>query len=326
MTRDILLFGAIRPISLDAINGNGDMVKTLVMGTVLPIIFLEKEKKIMLYQNKFVPLWHPIKTDMPRQQRKRSGTGIYHVMLRGINRQDIFEDDEDYQTMIGLMRTLAYRHDENGILLQPSCIFYAYCLMSNHVHLLIREREHNVSEIVKKLGIAYAYYFNKKYGRNGHLFQDRFRSEPVDSMDYFIELFRYIHQNPVKAGLIGKVGEYPWSSWNEYTGRSMQVYPLCAVSSVLSRIRRENLTEWVCTPVDGYSDIIDIDSEGRTSHSDNDIKAFLLNNHGIANPLMVQSLEKGRRNHILKSAKDFGAGIRQLSRLTGVSFGVIQKL
>ena len=97
---------------------------------------------------------------MTRRIRKRSGTGIYHVMLRGINRQDIFEDDEDYRQMIGLLHTLTERRDENGLLLQPLCTFYAYCLMSNHVHLLIRERAETISEVVKKLGIAYAYYFN----------------------------------------------------------------------------------------------------------------------------------------------------------------------
>ena len=263
---------------------------------------------------------------MPRHARKLSDTGVYHVMLRGINRQDIFEDDEDYRQMTGCLRSLTERYDENGHLLQPLCTFYAYCLMSNHVHLLLREREDTVSEVVKKLGIAYAHYFNKKYGRNGHLFQDRFRSEPVDCMDYFVVLLRYIHQNPVKSGIVETVEDYPWSSWNEYIGNDVQGNPLCAVSSVLARIDRCDLAEWISTPVDDYKDMLDIDTEESQSLSDNDIRTFLLKTHGIVNPLMVQSLEKGRRNYVLKSAKVFGAGIRQLSRLTGVSFGIIQKL
>ena len=115
---------------------------------------------MLLYSNKCVPLHCPMTNDMPRRIRKISGTGIYHVMLRGINRLDIFEDDEDYRQMIGLLHTLTERRDENGLLLQPLCTFYAYCLMSNHVHLLIRERAETISEVVKKLGIAYAYYFN----------------------------------------------------------------------------------------------------------------------------------------------------------------------
>ena len=142
---------------------------------------------------------------MARQIRKKSGTGIYHVMLRGINRQDIFEDDEDYLQMTSILRGQSERYDEKGLRLPPFCTFYAYCLMSNHLHLLIQEREDNISDIVKRIGVTYAHYFNKKYERNGHLFQDRFRSEPVDDIGYFITLLRYIHQNPLKASEVNKM-------------------------------------------------------------------------------------------------------------------------
>ena len=73
---------------------------------------------------------------MPRQERTKSGTGIYHVMLRGINRQDIFEDAEDYLQMVACLRGLTERYDENGVAVEPLCTFYSYCLMSNHLHLL----------------------------------------------------------------------------------------------------------------------------------------------------------------------------------------------
>ena len=106
---------------------------------------------------------------MSRQIRKKSGTGIYHVMLRGINRQDIFEDDEDYLQMTSILRGQSERYDEKGHLLPPYCTFYAYCLMSNHLHLLIQEREEAISDIVKRIGVTYAHYFNKKYERSGHL-------------------------------------------------------------------------------------------------------------------------------------------------------------
>ena len=74
---------------------------------------------------------------MPRQSRKKSGTGIYHVMLRGINRQDIFEDAEDYLWMVSLLRGLVERMDEKGNPVLPACNIYAYCLMSNHLRLLL---------------------------------------------------------------------------------------------------------------------------------------------------------------------------------------------
>ena len=83
--------------------------------------------------------------NMPRQSREKSDTGIYHVMLRGINRQDIFEDEEDYRKMILFLRGLVERTDDNGLRIQPSCLIYSYCLMSNHLHLLVKEKDEGVS-------------------------------------------------------------------------------------------------------------------------------------------------------------------------------------
>ena len=141
---------------------------------------------------------------MPRQSRKNSGTGIYHVMLRGINRQNIFEDSDDYFKFIKLLHQSAHPKDEKGLELPPLCLFYAYCLMPNHVHLLLCEKNWPLGEIVKSIAASYALYYNKKYGRIGHLFQDRFKSEPCNDAHYFMTLFRYIHQNPVKAGLVSQ--------------------------------------------------------------------------------------------------------------------------
>jgi len=262
---------------------------------------------------------------MARELRKKSGTGVYHVMLRGINRQDIFEDDEDYKQMTSILRGQSERYDEKGHRLSPLCIFYAYCLMSNHLHLLIQEREDNISNIIKRIGVTYAHYFNKKYERNGHLFQDRFRSEPVDDIEYFVTLLRYIHQNPVKAGIIENINDYPWSSWKEYSSENGPA-SFCYTRAVFARVGQADLLGMINTPVEDDGQIMDIDTDGSKTISDSDVKAFFQMSHGIANPLMVQSLEKTRRNEVLRYALCFGAGIRQLSRLTGVSFGVVRKL
>ena len=103
---------------------------------------------------------------MPRQARKQSGTGIYHVMLRGINRQDIFEDDEDYYQFIITLDRMRVKYDDNGIPCGSNCTYYAYCLMSNHFHLLIRERDEKVGDTVKRIASSYVYYYNRKYGRD----------------------------------------------------------------------------------------------------------------------------------------------------------------
>ena len=126
-------------------------------------------------------------------------------MLRGINHQNIFEDAEDYYQFINTLDRMRVRNDDEGLPCGTNFTLYAYCLMSNHFHLLIREREDNLGMALKRIAGSYVFYYNRKYGRDGHLFKERFKSEPVNDMTYFTTLLRYIHQNPVKAGIVENV-------------------------------------------------------------------------------------------------------------------------
>ena len=117
-----------------------------------------------------------------------------------------------------------------------------------------------------------------------------------------------------------------WSSWHEYAGTPASQPCICRTSAVISRIDTADLLSLIDDPLNDSMNIIDVETTEAVYHTDSELKEFLSNTHGVSNPLMVQSLEKSRRNYILKSMKDYGAGIRQLSRLTGVSYGVIQKL
>ena len=116
--------------------------------------------------------------------------------------------------------------------------------MSNHFHLLIREREERVGETIKRIAGSYVYYYNRKYGRDGHLFKERFKSEPVNDMSYFTTLLRYIHQNPVKAGIVEHVREYEFSSWGEYDGSVDSVFQICDTAAVLRRKPYEQLNDF----------------------------------------------------------------------------------
>ena len=133
--------------------------------------------------------------EMPREARKISQNETYHIMLRGINQQQIFEDEEDYQKFIEIIKSY-----------QAICEYkvFAYCLMGNHIHFLMEFGKESIGQVFKRIGSKYVYWYNIKYQRKGHLFQDRFKSEPVDDDAYFLTVNRYIHQNPVKAGLCKK--------------------------------------------------------------------------------------------------------------------------
>ena len=143
---------------------------------------------------------------MPRYPRQYSKTGIYHIMLRGNERKDIFIDEENKKKFIKIV--IQKKADEAFKL-------YAYCIMDNHLHLVIKEQKEPISRIVKKITTSYAYYFNNKYRRVGHLFQDRYKSETIEDEPYLLSVIRYIHNNPEKAG-ISKKEKYKWSSYSNY--------------------------------------------------------------------------------------------------------------
>ena len=258
---------------------------------------------------------------MARQPRKQSGTGIYHVMMRGINRQDIFEDEGDYRFFIRMLTQIVYPKDDNGIILPPFSTFYAYCLMSNHVHLLMREGTESLSASVKRIAAAYARYYNKKYQHYGHLIQDRFKSEPVNDSSYFFTLLRYIHQNPMAAGISADVASYEWSSWREFE-RGLDEGSVCSVQQVLRRMPIDELRELVFEPLPKATQILDFDNASKV-RNDEDVFNYLLS-FELREPTDIQLYSKERRNYILHSAKEFGASIRQLARLTGISEGIIR--
>ena len=144
---------------------------------------------------------------MPRQSRQKSPTGLYHITMRGVNKNDIFLDDEDYSSFLGYLQSMK---------IASGLQIYAYCLMKNHIHLLLKEEKEDLAISFRRLGAGFVGWYNRKYKRVGHLFQSRYSSEIIDKDAYFLAVLRYIHQNPVKAGIVEEVTDYRWSSIHEY--------------------------------------------------------------------------------------------------------------
>ena len=264
---------------------------------------------------------------MPRQARKESGTGIFHVMMRGINHQNIFEDEEDNYQFINTLDRMRVGYDDEGNVCGRNCCYYAYCLMGNHFHLLIRERDERVGETIKRIASSYVYYYNRKYGRDGHLFKERFKSEPVNDIEYFTVLLRYIHQNPVKAGIVEKVKDYEFSSWGEFDGTVEPVFQICDVNTVLNRITFKELEEWVNDPLDDNVCCLDNENEKpRYRLSDDQVWLQIIKLTGVTNSSDFQKLNKDKQREILRTLLDIGASVRQLQRLTGLGRGIIQRV
>ena len=263
---------------------------------------------------------------MARLSRLPSYTGVYHVILRGVNRQDIFESDKDYLKFLSLMERVAFPVDETGMRIPPLLVIYAYCLMPNHVHLLVREQKCRVSDALKCISGTYAGYFNKKYEHVGHLFQDRFRSETVNDWEYFLTLMRYIHQNPVAGGLVREVEYYRWSSWREYDPKMYSDVPLCATKSVYTKISFDALKELVDTPLPKTQRVLDFDSDTGRHVSDERLREYIRAEFGITEMSTIQHLAKKERNEIIVKLLAFCENVMQISRVTGISRGVIIRL
>lgn len=146
---------------------------------------------------------------MPREARKESKTGYYHVMMRGNNRSRIFNQLRDKEFFL---EQLQYQIDEGNILI------VAYCLMDNHIHLLIHSDLQAMAEALKWINIKFAGRYNTKYNQIGHVFQDRYKSEVINTEEHFLQAIRYIHNNPVKAKIVSNVSDYQWSSYKSYLG------------------------------------------------------------------------------------------------------------
>lgn len=131
----------------------------------------------------------------------------YHIMSRGNHRLEIFRDDEDRQVFLSMLTQVKEKHPFK---------LHAYCLMSNHVHFHLETIEADPGKIMKLLNMKYAIFFNKKYRFVGQLMQGRFRAEVVEDDRYFLALNRYIHLNPVEAGIVLRPEDYRWSSYNAY--------------------------------------------------------------------------------------------------------------
>lgn len=259
--------------------------------------------------------------------RKHSDTGVYHAILRGVNKQQIFECTEDYHRFLNILRAQTLQEqDEAGHRSKPHCVIYAYCQMGNHVHLLIKESGETLAQIMKRISSSYVYYYNHRYGRIGHLFQERFKSQPVGDRDYFLTWLRYIYQNPLKPHLVSSLREYRWSSWLEYLGQEKNAF--CATNVVLGRISIEELSTLIEEPLTENEDegLLDIEETPVKTHfSDEEIWHVLTNLCGKTTSAEFQQLPRSQQKHYLWEAHEKGIGPRALSRLTGVPYSIVQR-
>ena len=246
--------------------------------------------------------------------------------MRGINHQNIFEEQEDYYQFLTTLDMMALSYEPDGTPSERNYILYAYCLMSNHIHLLIREREDKIGMAIKRIASSYVYYYNHKYSRDGHLFCERFKSEAVNDIAYFVMLLRYIHQNPVKAGMVAEVKDYEFSSWDEYIDKNSTLFPLCDTRTVLNRIPFSELNELVNEPLSDDIVCLDIEDASKGRPSDDQVMMLIKERTGATNSSAFQHLLAEIKKSVLVELKGRRASLRQLERLTGIGKSMIYRM
>lgn len=265
---------------------------------------------------------------MPRQNRKLSQSKIYHIMIRGNERKGIFLDDDDKLRFINILE------EKNQ---DKKYSIYGYCIMDNHTHLLISEGDEEISQIMKRINISYAYYYNKKYRRIGHLFQDRFKSEAIEDDRYLLSALRYIHNNPVKAGMVSRVEEYKWSSYGFYVNKYHYTKDVIDEKFVLGMFscERERAIELFKEFTrqenqDTFIEYKEADKINKTIQNEQEAKVYITEQLKKSNisleEIKIVSNIKIRNDLIIKLKDKSNLSVRQIADILGIGRNIVQRI
>lgn len=165
--------------------------------------------------------------------------GYHHIINRGVNRCAVFNYNYDKEMFLQIINKTAMIH---------KVVLHDYCLMDNHYHLLIETQKENLSTFMRIVNANYAQYFNKKYKRSGHLWQDRYKSKYIISEKYLYTLIRYIESNPLEASMYDKVSAYPFTlSYLIFNNKAY--YPCCSDSILIREFDIKTLNEFLGEPI-----------------------------------------------------------------------------
>lgn len=231
-------------------------------------------------------------------------------MLRGINQQQIFEDREDFEKFLQILKDCKAVSEYK---------LFAYCLMSNHIHLLVEEGKEPIEQVMKRLATRFVYWYNIKYQRVGHLFQDRFKSEPVEDDSYFMTVIRYIHQNPVKAGLCENLSDYKYSSYSDFFNK----FALIDKDFVLGIIPIDLFERFNSESTNDKC--LEIEDKPIIRVTDEQAQKIIYKYSKCKSVADFQKMENTLKEKYIKKFHEKGVSIRQIARLCGVSKGIVEK-
>ena len=254
---------------------------------------------------------------MPRCKREKSESGIYHIMIRGINKQQIFHDSKDCEKFLYILSDCKEKSHFK---------LFAYCLMGNHIHILLQETDEPIGQIFRRIGARYVYWYNYKYQRTGHLFQDRFKSEPVETDEYFLSALAYIHNNPVNANVCRHPSEYRWSSFNAYYDAKNPLTNTSFACNVAGS--KDSLHKFFANENISSSSYLfdDIDEKKKNFVSDKKAIEIFKDVTNLSSTSDVNKLNKLERNVYIRLLRDKGLTVKQVSRIMDISQATVKRI
>lgn len=256
---------------------------------------------------------------MVRKPRQTSPTKYYHVMMRGNNRESVFQKYEQKHYFAELLKNTE---------MDSPLEIASYCIMNNHVHILAYGEIEDLSEAFKKINIQYAMVYNIKNERVGHVFQDRFRSETVRDDTYFLQVIRYIHNNPVTAKIIEKPEEYIWTSYREFLARRPTVVSPNQMDFIngLFAHNLEHFKEFHFNR--DYNEYLDTDEDIEQNRSEI-IRAIFKDISSSSENKEISSLlnsEEAKKEAVRKLLKETSLSHRRIASLIGVNSSMVHRI
>lgn len=245
---------------------------------------------------------------MPRKARKEINSKFLHVMIQGINREYIFNNDKDIKVFLKFVKEKIKEFDLSII---------AYCIMNNHAHFLIYTENINlVSKLMKMVNTSYAIYYNKNKERCGYVFRDRFKSEEILSQKHLVSCIQYIHNNPVKAKMCLSQSEYKYSSYNEYKNKPY----LINKNKVIEILRKYNINieMFFDKSTEKYKFIDDMDPQNKKIIKISVLEEFCKEKN-IGNMNELRSDKSNLKEIAIIMNKDYNFTQKEIAEVIGIS-------
>ena len=297
-------------------------------------------------------------------KREKSSTGIYHVLAQGAGNHELFLDDEDYQVFVEYLARLmkeAWAEDDDPD--RPYFHTYAYCLTPKQFRLIVKEEKYQVSAIMQSISQLYSRYFSSKYGSYGPLYRRRYYSEPINDEAQLETAMRYVHQEPLRQGLIleeqrikritrkgetqqisqkgvtqrmkritrketsgADLDEYPYSSWHEYVGLGSDLPSVCEKPDACHNLATEEWRELLSKPLPEGTKCLEPKEYRAPKPTETQVLSMIRLMTTATTWDEFKTIPRDEKLKTIKQLLQNGASIRQMEKLTGIGRGVIQNL